>query len=163
MTTQELTKILESMGISKEALLESLGGKAGTKAATKPRSAVKKATKAGTKGKRAEFIAGKVKPTSITYQVLRELEKHPCLSENVHYLKVHGAWVWLQFSELPSKDTRALLKKIGFFGAPGWKAEKYDGLLNMPLYRHNGGVKSSRGKGDPRARYTAVDPNEVTE
>jgi hypothetical protein len=59
--------------------------------------------------------------------------------------EVVGRWVWLQFAEKPSEETRNLLKAAGF----RW-------VHKRGMWAHNCGHFSRHGHGDPRAKYGSV-------
>ena len=59
--------------------------------------------------------------------------------------EIVGRWVWLQFPEKPSKETRDALKAAGF----RW-------VKIRGKWAHNCGVPSKKGTGDPYWKYGHV-------
>jgi hypothetical protein len=58
---------------------------------------------------------------------------------------VVGRWVWVEFRQKPPAETRELLKSNGF----RW-------VKSRGQWAHCCGVRSKRGKGDPRWKYGEI-------
>ena len=84
--------------------------------------------------------------TSSTVQVVEFCCRHNLPADVV------GRWVWVEFPEKPSADTRALLKANGF----RW-------VKSRAAWAHCCGVFSRRGYGDPRFKYGQIPVSEYAE